>query len=100
MNSQSIEEAHDARQVANEFLSLAEETNIPLTPLQVQKLVYFAHAWQLGLYGKPLIDTEFEAWRYGPVVPVVYFGLSHFRGGTIEPKYRLPLHRDDVKRFL
>ena len=88
-------ELHDSRQVANEFLRLAKEHGKPLTPLQVQKLVYYAHAWMLGLYGQPLIDTKFEAWRYGPVVPVIYFGLSHYRGDPIKLDDSLPLHHDD-----
>ena len=37
--------------------------------MQVLKLVYYCHAWMLGLYGRPLIRQPIEAWRYGPVVP-------------------------------
>ncbi len=89
-------ELHDSRQVANEFLRLADEEGKSLTPLQVQKLVYYAHAWMLGLHEQPMIDMKFEAWRYGPVVPVIYFGLSHYRGDPIDEGFRLPLHADDA----
>ena len=44
---------HDARNVANEFIRRASESGDQFTHLQVQKLVYYAHAWMLGLYGRP-----------------------------------------------
>lgn len=86
---------HDARSVANEFIRRGIDASNPLTPLQVQKLVYFAHAWMLGIYGRPLINEPFEVWKYGPVVPVVYYCLRHYGGDPVtEP---LPNHPDDFK---
>ena len=88
---------HDARNVANEFIQRALDDGKPLTPLQVQKLLYFAHAWMLAIHGRPLLMQLFEVWRYGPVVPLVYYCLSHYRGDPItEP---LPVHRDSVREF-
>jgi hypothetical protein len=37
--------------------------------MQVQKLVYIAHGWMLGLASEPLVDREPEAWERGPVFP-------------------------------
>ena len=37
----------------------------------------------LGLHSKPLVDGEWEAWRYGPVMRPVYFELNHYRGAPI-----------------
>ena len=86
---------HDARSVANEFIRRGIDAGNPLTPLQVQKLVYFAHAWMLGLYGHPLINEPFEVWKYGPVVPVVYYCLRHYGGDPVtEP---LPTHPNDSR---
>ncbi len=61
-----------ARDVANEFLRLAKERQRSVTPLQLMKLVYIAHGWMLGLYGRPLFPDRIEAWRYGPVLPDLY----------------------------
>lgn len=36
------------------------------------KILYFAHGWHLAQTGAPLIRNEFEAWKQGPVVRVVY----------------------------
>ena len=58
--------------VAEYILKLAQERNNPLTPMQVLKLVYIAHGWQLGLHGQPLVNEPVEAWQYGPVIPSLY----------------------------
>lgn len=69
---------HDARAVANTLIDRSLEDGNPLTPLQIIKLVYFCHGWMLGLYNRPLINQEVQAWRYGPVVADVYRGLREY----------------------
>jgi uncharacterized phage-associated protein len=58
--------------IANEFLKLAKAAGKSLTPMKVQKLVYFAHGWYLALTDLPLISERIEAWQYGPVIPDLY----------------------------
>jgi uncharacterized phage-associated protein len=74
---------HDSRTVANKFLELAKAQNIALTPMQVLKLVYISHGWMLGLYGRPLIRDEVQAWQYGPVIPRLYNDLRKYRGNSV-----------------
>ena len=68
---------YDAQSIANEFIRRANEQGRPLTHLQVQKLVYFAHARLLAFHRQPLVNQDFEAWEYGPVVPDLYHALKH-----------------------
>lgn len=58
--------------VANHILRLAWAEGEQITALKLQKLVYFAHGWYLGMTGKPLINHTIEAWKHGPVVPNLY----------------------------
>ena len=44
---------------------------------KLQKLCYYAQAWFLANYGKPLVPNRFEAWVHGPVSPDLY---SRYRG--------------------
>lgn len=82
--------AHDALAIANAFLELAERDGKTVTPLQVQKLVYLAHGWNLAIFGEPLIDEPVEAWPYGPVVPSVYHEFKSFGRGAIDrPAFRV-----------
>ena len=73
---------YDALSVANRLLDLSEPSG-GLTPMQVIKLTYFCHAWMLGLHGRPLLNTEVEAWQYGPVIPSVYRAFKRYRDKKI-----------------
>jgi uncharacterized phage-associated protein len=69
--------------VAEYILKLAQSQNNALTPMQVLKLVYISHGWQLGLYGRPLVNEAIEAWPYGPVIPSVYHQYKRFGSNFI-----------------
>lgn len=51
----------------------------PLTVMAVLKLAYICHGWHLALYKKPLICSDIEAWKYGPVIPSLYRELKRQR---------------------
>ena len=72
------------KRVAEYILKLSQSENNPLTPMQVLKLVYISHGWQLGLYGRPLVDEPIEAWPYGPVIPSVYHEYKRFGSRFID----------------
>jgi uncharacterized phage-associated protein len=68
----------DALAVANYYLDLAEKKGEKLSPMKLQKLIYFAHGWHLSLTNEPLINSQIEAWEYGPVIPEVYHEFKKF----------------------
>ncbi len=43
-----------------------------ITPLKLQKLLYYAQSWYLVYYDKPLFEEKILAWVHGPVVEEVY----------------------------
>ena len=71
---------YDARSVANWFIEKANADPLQdsKTPLQIMKLVYFGHAWMLGIYERPLISQKVRAWKYGPVVKELYHDMKHW----------------------
>ncbi len=69
---------HRALAVADKLVRLARESEIPITPMQVQKLTYFAHAWNLGLGYGPVFQDAVESWQYGPVIRSVYHALKSY----------------------
>ena len=75
--------AHDPKAVANWFISRGITEGRPLTHIEVQKLLYFSDGWMLGIHERPLNNGAWEAWRYGPVLPEVYFNLNHHQGQPI-----------------
>lgn len=54
-------------EVAKYFLSKGS-----MTHKKLQKLCYYAQAWHLANYDKPLVPNRFEAWVHGPVSPDLY----------------------------
>jgi uncharacterized phage-associated protein len=79
---------YEAKAVANYFLDLAEGSGSSLNPMKIQKLVYFAHGWNLAVHDAPLIDESVEAWPYGPVIPTLYHEFKKFGRGPITAKAR------------
>jgi len=64
--------------VANEFLNLGSRDLIPVSPMKIQKLLYMAHAYHLCKHNRPLVNEEFEVWKFGPVLPGLYHKCKHF----------------------
>ena len=69
---------YPAKAIANEFLELAKRDGKKLTPMQIQKLVYFAYGWYLAITGEYLVNERVEAWQWGPVFPSLYREFRRF----------------------
>ncbi|MEF0939100.1 Panacea domain-containing protein [Rhizobium sp. BR 362] len=78
----------DARSVANFFLEIAWSREKEISHLQLQKILFFAHAWHLGKYNEPLLGQRFEAWRHGPVIRVIYDQLKRFKSSSVIEKLK------------
>ncbi|MEK3992773.1 MULTISPECIES: Panacea domain-containing protein [Robertmurraya] len=76
-----------AKDVANYFISLSvPSTPLAITPLKLQKLVYYAQGWYMAFKGEPLFHEDIKAWDHGPVVPELYFDYRHLGYLTIHHK--------------
>lgn len=76
--------AYSAMQVANAFIQKAQSGEIPdLTPMKLQKLMFFAQSWYIKQFRARLIDDNFMRWPYGPVIPSVYYEFSGNGGNEI-----------------
>ena len=80
---------YKADAIANEFL---DGRLNKISPMKLQKLVYYAHAWSLGLFGEELVEEPIEAWPYGPVIPTLY---HEFKGFGNRPVARMAIEIDD-----
>lgn len=54
-----------------------------VTPLALQKLLYFAQAFFHALYKKELFADDCQAWSYGPVYPEIYNKYKVYRSEPI-----------------
>lgn len=85
-NTNQVQTAYSPAAVANAFLDIAEKQGKQLDHMKIQKLVYLAHAWNLTLNSRPLINGYVEAWKFGPVIPELYQQCKHFGSNNITEK--------------
>ncbi|HCR1035401.1 MULTISPECIES: Panacea domain-containing protein [Enterobacter cloacae complex] len=75
---------YSAIAVANAFIEQAKARDITdLTPMKLQKLVFYAHAWSLVLNNCPLVSDKVYAWPYGPVIESVYHEFKGYGSHNI-----------------
>lgn len=86
MKKKGIFDAKDlACYIKDKYAKFTKNTK-EITPIKMQKALYFCFAYWAGFVNKGkidgiipsdtnniLFDNKFEAWAYGPVVPSVYF---------------------------
>lgn len=64
--------AYPASLIAYAFVKKGIDEGLFVTQMKLQKLVYFAQGAHLAKYHKPLLNENFQAWKYGPVIPEIY----------------------------
>ncbi len=68
----------DALTVADDILKYSKQLRRELTPMQLMKLVYISHGWHLAIHDVDLFGDKIEAWKYGPVIPVLYRATKQY----------------------
>ncbi len=73
--------------VANYILWLDDrfEGSEGITPLKLQKLVYYCQGFHLALFDETLFNDEIEAWLHGPVVADLYHHFKSAGDNIVEP---------------
>lgn len=85
---------HRSIAVARFLLGHGDQQEHYFSPMKIIKLVYIAHGWMLGIYSRPLIQEDVEAWKYGPVIRELYREVKGFRGRSI-PRDKLALSENE-----
>ncbi|QFH71006.1 DUF4065 domain-containing protein [Enterobacter sp. E76] len=76
--------AYSAIAVANAFIEKANSGCVKnLSPMKLQKLIFFAQSWSLRIFDRPLVDDFFAKWRYGPVIPSLYHSVKDYGSSSI-----------------
>ncbi len=69
---------HTIREVSDFFLSkIDKDSGDTISPLKLQKLVYYAQAWHYTIFDKPLFKGKIQAWTHGPAVKSLYGRFYH-----------------------
>lgn len=74
---------YSAITIGDEILKSAKRLGRSLTPMQLTKLTYIAHGWSLAVLDRDLFSDRIEAWKYGPVIPVIYHATKSYGRNSI-----------------
>ena len=90
----------DPKRIARWFINHADrESGETVTPLKLQKLIYYAQAWALANFDRPLFEEDFEAWAHGPALRSIYGKYKKY-GWEALPIEKGPLPSPEVNGFL
>ena len=70
--------------IANTILMLAFEEKISVTPMKLQRLIYFIYKDFLKTTETNLFNEKFETWKYGPVLLSIYYEFGGFKSKPID----------------
>lgn len=87
--------------VADYLLCFAQEHGDVMTPLKLQKMVFYADAWYMALNdGTELVPDSFEAWVHGPVARPLYTRFADYKWRPIDEEIACPELPPKVKAHL
>lgn len=86
-----------SKAVVNFFFKKAKEDFcVDLTCMKVLKLSYISHGWNLAINGDPLIDDVVQAWKFGPIIPSIYYATKKYGSKQI----LTPIFKDGDASYL
>lgn len=71
----------DEIEIIAEYLIM---TGKEITPLALQKILYYAQGFYKAFFGKFLFDNDCEAWVHGPVYTKIYEKYKNFKSANIQ----------------
>jgi uncharacterized phage-associated protein len=80
-----INKMYNCFDIADYFVKKAKDEGQGIDPMKLLKLTYIAHGWYLGVNDKPLFENQVFAWKYGTVIPELYFAIRMFGSENVDP---------------
>ena len=85
-----------SKYIVNQF---SDQSPAGLTPMKLQKLLYYIKAWTL-VEGKLFLQDDFRHWDYGPVNKDIYEYYKQYGGNVIFPSERDELTINESEKEL
>jgi uncharacterized phage-associated protein len=90
--------SYNALDIAKYIINKCTVENQPISNLQLQKILYYVQREALQS-GFEAFEDEMEAWRFGPVVPAVYYVYCGFGASEIVMHYNISIE-ENLKRII
>jgi len=91
---------YSASVIAAYLVNKGIECISPISQMKLQKMVYFAQGVNLATNDAPIIKQTIEAWKYGPVVPIIYSDYKLYGSlpiNDVDLIYNFP--KDEIKNI-
>lgn len=76
--------------ISYDFVLRGIKQGLPITQMKLQKMLYFGQGIHLVKHkGEPLVKEQFQAWKYGPVIPTIYSTYKFYGKEPITDTYWL-----------
>lgn len=85
---------YNAVDLSKYIVSRCVKNGCPISNLQLQKILYFIQKEYVSK-GKMAFGDNIEAWRFGPVVPNVYYFFCAYGAMPIDAKYEFEISVQD-----
>ena len=73
--------------IANELIYRSRNEKVSLSPMKLQKILYFIYRNYLQKTSEPLFSERFQTWKYGPVLYTVYSEFKKYEANGITDYY-------------
>lgn len=69
---------YSAIELADKIVSIANDNDLTISNLHLQKVLYYVQGTFMRLYGKKAFNNKIECWPYGPVVREVWNYFNNY----------------------
>ncbi len=91
---------YSAYDIAKLIIKKYNDENEYISNLMLQKLLFFVQKNSLKNNQKLIFNDEFEAWKFGPVIPNVYYKFCHYGALPIKLKKQEILIDDEYVKTI
>ncbi len=86
---------YNALDIARYVINYCNKKQKPISNLKLQKILYFLWIDYFKATQEYLFDNEIYAWKFGPVVPDVYYEFCAYGGVPILRDFQIEINNND-----
>lgn len=91
---------YSALEIAKYIIGYCNDKDYRIDNLRLQKILFIVQIVFLEVFQRPCFHEEIEAWRYGPVVPVVYDEYKMYGSNLIfAPLEETSIRKEDLNEI-
>lgn len=90
---------NSAINIAKYVINKCNELSNPISNLQLQKILYYIQGNYYAKFNEKLFREDIEAWKYGPVIPEVYYEFNKYSSGNIRDEFEVDYLEIDSERL-